>query len=62
MPQLSVTVGARHCAIAQESVVVKTIFAGQFAISGFVISVAQGLVTVTVNEQIPALLLASFAV
>jgi hypothetical protein len=62
VPQLSVTVGATHCAIAQESVVFKTIFVGQFAMLGFVISVAQGFVTVTVNVQSPVLLLASFAV
>jgi hypothetical protein len=62
VPQLSVTVGVAHCAIAHESVVFKTIFTGQLAIRGFVVSVAQGLVTVTVNEQMPVLLFASFAV
>jgi hypothetical protein len=62
VPQLSVIVGATHCAMAQESVVFRTMFAGQLAMIGFVTSVAQGFVTVTVNEQMPALLLASLAV
>jgi hypothetical protein len=64
MPQLSVAVGAVHCALAQVSAVDKTIFAGQFAKIGFTVSVAHGfvLVTRTLNEQVAVLFLVSFPV
>ena len=60
--QLSVAVGAVHCARAQLSKLVKTIFEGQLEKRGLMLSVAQGLITVTVNEQIDVLFLASVAV
>jgi hypothetical protein len=62
VPQLSVTVGAVHDAFAQESAVLRTIFAGQFRITGFVTSDKHGFVTVTLKEHVPTLLFASFAV
>jgi hypothetical protein len=64
MPQLSVAVGAVHCALAQVSAVDKTIFAGQLANTGFTVSVAQILVLVTrtVKEQVAVLFLLSVPV
>jgi hypothetical protein len=55
MLQLSVAVGETQVAMAHVSVVVKTIFVGQAEIVGFIVSTAQGLLTFTVKEQIPAL-------
>jgi hypothetical protein len=60
--QLSVIVGVAHCAIAQESAVVKIKFVGQLAITGFTVSPLQRSVTVTVNSQVETLFLASLAV
>jgi hypothetical protein len=63
-PQLSVAIGAIHCAKAQVSAVLKTMFAGQSVKTGFTVSVAHGLVLVTriLNEQMAVLFLVSFPV
>jgi hypothetical protein len=50
-PQLSVAVGAAHCALAHESIVESVMFAGQLAKTGFIVSPKHGFLTVTVNEQ-----------
>jgi hypothetical protein len=60
--QLSVAVGSVHVAIDDVVAVVFTIFAGQLAITGFVVSVKHGFVTVTVKEQVALLFFASVAV
>jgi hypothetical protein len=63
VPQLSVAVGSVHETVSDTVfVVVRTIFVGQFAKTGFSASVAQGFVTMTLKEQVVVLLLASFAV
>jgi hypothetical protein len=60
--QLSVTVGAVHVAVEEVVVTVFSMFAGQFAKTGFVVSVKHGFVTVTVKEQVALLFFASVAV
>jgi hypothetical protein len=60
--QLSEATGITQVALAQESKLVKTILVGQKGKRGFTVSFAQGFVTVTVNEQLAVLLLASLAV
>ena len=62
VPQLSVAVGATHCATAQVSEVAKTMFAGQGVKRGLRVSKVHGLTTVTVNEQNATLPFASVAV
>jgi hypothetical protein len=62
VPQLSVAVGAVQVAIAAVSDVVLAIFTGQAVKTGNVVSLTHGFVTVTVNEQVALLLLASVAV
>jgi hypothetical protein len=64
VPQLSVAVGAAHCAIAQLSIAVNTMFAGQFVKTGFTVSVAHGfvLVTRTWKEHVAVLFLVSLPV
>jgi hypothetical protein len=62
VPQLSVAVGAVQVSITAVSGVVLAILVGQFVKTGFVVSVAQGFVTVTVKEQVALLFLASVAV
>jgi hypothetical protein len=64
VPQLSVAIGVAHCAIAQVSSVVKTIFVGQFVNTGFTVSEAHTLVLVTrtLKEQVAVLFLVSFPV
>jgi hypothetical protein len=62
MPQLSVAVGAVQRAIEQESALFKAMFAGQFLITGIMVSLKQGLITLTVNVQSAVFPFASFAV
>jgi hypothetical protein len=59
---LSVAVGGVQVAIAIVSAVVKDTFVGQADKTGFVVSVAHGLITVTVKEHVLELLLPSVAV
>jgi hypothetical protein len=63
--QLSVAVGAVHCAIAVAAVVVTVIFAGQKVKTGLTVSLEQGVMmrlTVTVNEHVLLLFFESEAV
>ena len=60
--QLSVAVGAVHDAIAVVPVVAKLIFVGHAVKTGFIISVAQPSVTITVKLHVAVLFLASVAV
>jgi hypothetical protein len=61
--QLSVAVGAVHVAMTPDvSEIVLEILAGQADKTGFIVSIAHGLMTVTVNEQVDLLFLASVAV
>jgi hypothetical protein len=62
--QLSVAVGAAHCAMAHVSAVLRTIFAGQFAKTGLIVSLKHGFVfvTVTVKVQIAVLFRVSLPV
>jgi hypothetical protein len=60
--QLSVAVGSVQIAIAAVSDVVFAILAGQFAKTGFMVSIEQGFVTVTLKAQVALLFFASVAV
>jgi hypothetical protein len=62
--QLSVAVGAAHCAMAHVSAVLRTIFAGQLVKIGLMVSLKHGFVfvTVTVKVQIAVLFRVSLPV
>jgi hypothetical protein len=60
--QLSIATGITQVVFLQESKLVKTTLVGQKAKRGLMVSVAQGLATVTVNEQVAVLFFASAAV
>jgi hypothetical protein len=62
VPQLSVTVGAIQRAMEQLSALFNEIFAGQFLITGLIVSLKHGLLTVTENVQRVVLPLVSRAV
>jgi hypothetical protein len=60
--QLSVAVGGVQVAVAAVSGVVFAILAGQFAKTGFIVSIEQGFVTVTLKAHVDLLFFASVAV
>jgi hypothetical protein len=60
--QLSIATGITQVVFTQESKLVKTTLVGQKAKRGLMVSFAQGLVTVTVKEQVAVLFLVSLAV